>query len=289
VPFISYRGTDDTVVGWKEDFNLSFQTVPAEAVSVIYLNRVQKATGTPVRIGGHSKGGHLAVCAAALCSRTIQDRIEKIYNFDGPGFLENVWESENYTRISEKVRTIIPSGSVVGLLLKYDVNYKVTKSTAKSYLHQHDALTWIVEGRNFVCDNDVLPDVKRANEMVGKWIYAMDPEDRRNFVEGFFDILCSTNAKTVTDLAENRTAVLKAFSTIDPETKAALLTGIKFFLGEGKSQVSEAIRSLIKKKPDEEEEKVAPEKKEIHKKQVRKIPAKKCKRKRTYKRKHTIK
>ena len=153
----------------------------------------------------------------------------------------------------------------------------------------HDALTWMVEGRNFVCDNDVLPDVKRANEMVGKWIYAMDPEDRRNFVEGFFDILCSTNAKTVTDLAANRTAVLKAFSTIDPETKAALMTGVKFFLGEGKSQVSEAIRSLIKKKPSEEEEKDEPQKKEVPKKQVRKIPAKKCKRKRLHKRKHTIK
>jgi hypothetical protein len=125
--------------------------------------------------------------------------------------------------------------------------------------------------------------------MVGKWIYAMDPEDRRNFVEGFFDILCSTNAKTVTDLAENRTAVLKAFSTIDPETKAALMTGVKFFLGEGKSQVSEAIRSLIKKKPSEEDEKDEPLKKEVPKKQVRKIPAKKCKRKRLHKRKHTIK
>ena len=191
------------------------------------------------------------------------------------GVLENVWESENYARIADKIRTVIPSGSVVGLLLKYDTNYKVTKSTAKSYLHQHDALTWIVEGRNFVCDADVLPDVKRANDMVGKWIYAMDPEDRRAFVEGFFDILCSTNAKTVTDLAENRTAVLKAFSTIDPETKAALLTGVKFFLGEGKSSVSEAIRSLIKKKPTEEaEEAIKP--KPV--KKVYKLPNKKLRR-----------
>lgn len=288
--FIAYRGTDDSIAGWREDFRMAFLTpVPAQRHAEEYLTKAAQSFDGRIVIGGHSKGGNLALWAALNASDEISERTDKIYNFDGPGFLENVWEGENYLRIADKIRTVIPSGSVVGLLLKYDTKYKVTKSTAKSYLHQHDALTWIVEGRNFVCDNDVLPDVKRANEMVGKWIYAMDPEDRRNFVEGFFDILCSTNAKTVTDLAANRTAVLKAFSTIDPETKAALMTGVKFFLGEGKSQVSEAIRSLIKKKPSEEEEKVEQQKKEVPKKQVRKIPAKKCKRKRLHKRKHTIK
>ena len=288
--FVAYRGTDDSIAGWREDFRMAFLTpVPAQRHAEEYLAKAAQSFDGRIVIGGHSKGGNLALWAALNASDEISERTDKIYNFDGPGFLENVWEGENYLRIADKIRTVIPSGSVVGLLLKYDTNYKVTKSTAKSYLHQHDALTWIVEGRNFVCDADVLPDVKRANEMVGKWIYAMDPEDRRNFVEGFFDILCSTNAKTVTDLAENRTAVLKAFSTIDPETKAALMTGVKFFLGEGKSQVSEAIRSLIKKKPSEEEDKDEPQKKEAPKKQVRKIPAKKCKRKRLHKRKHTIK
>lgn len=288
--FIAYRGTDDSIAGWREDFRMAFLTpVPAQRHAEEYLAKAAQSFDGRIVIGGHSKGGNLALWAALNASDEVAEHTDKIYNFDGPGFLENVWEGENYLRIADKIRTVIPSGSVVGLLLKYDTNYKVTKSTAKSYLHQHDALTWIVEGRNFVCDADVLPDVKRANEMVGKWIYAMDPEDRRNFVEGFFDILCSTNAKTVTDLAANRTAVLKAFSTIDPETKAALMTGVKFFLGEGKSQVSEAIRSLIKKKPSEDEEKDEPQKKEVPKKQVRKIPAKKCKRKRLHKRKHTIK
>lgn len=275
--FVAYRGTDDSIAGWREDFRMAFLTpVPAQRHAEEYLSRAAENFDGRIVIGGHSKGGNLALWAALNASDAIAERIDKIYNFDGPGFLENVWESENYARIARRIVSVIPSGSVVGLLLKYDTNYKVTKSTAKSYLHQHDALTWIVEGRNFVCDADVLPDVKRANDMVGKWIYAMDPEDRRAFVEGFFDILCSTNAKTVTDLAENRTAVLKAFSTIDPETKAALMTGVKFFLGEGKSSVSEAIRSLIKKKPTEEaEEAIKP--KPV--KKVYKLPNKKlCRR-----------
>lgn len=274
--FVAYRGTDDSIAGWREDFRMAFLTpVPAQRHAEEYLSRAAENFDGRIVIGGHSKGGNLALWAALNASDAIAERIDQIYNFDGPGFLENVWESENYARIARRIVSVIPSGSVVGLLLKYDTNYKVTKSTAKSYLHQHDALTWIVEGRNFVCDADVLPDVKRANDMVGKWIYAMDPEDRRAFVEGFFDILCSTNAKTVTDLAENRTAVLKAFSTIDPETKAALMTGVKFFLGEGKSSVSEAIRSLIKKKPTEEaEEAIKP--KPV--KKVYKLPNKKLRR-----------
>ena len=252
--FIAYRGTDDSIAGWREDFRMAFLTpVPAQRRAEEYLAKAAENFDGRILIGGHSKGGNLALWAALGASDGIVARTDKIYNFDGPGFLDNVWESENHLRIADKIVTVIPSGSVVGLLLKHDVNYRVTKSTAKSYLHQHNALTWIVEGRGFVCDDDVLPEVKRANELVGKWIYAMDPEDRRNFVEGFFDILCSTNAKTVTELAENRTSVLKAFSTIDPDTKAALLTGVKFFLGEGKSSVSEAIRSLIKKKPSDEE------------------------------------
>ena len=211
----------------------------------------------------------------------IAERIHKIYNFDGPGFLDDIWEGANYERIADKISTVIPTGSIVGLLLKYDKNYRVTKSSAKNYLHQHDALTWEVEGIEFVCDEDVAPDVKRANEMVGKWIYSMEPDDRRAFVEGFFDILCSTSAKTVTDLAENRSAVIKAFSNIDPETKQALMSGVKFFFGEGKSAITESIRELLKKKSDGEESidpekdpKALPVKKVV--KKVKKSPVRKA-------------
>jgi hypothetical protein len=178
---------------------------------------------------------------------------------------------------------VIPTGSIVGLLLKYDKNYRVTKSSAKNYLYQHDALTWEVEGVEFVCDEDVAPDVKRAHEIVGKWIYSMEPDERRSFVEGFFDILCSTSAKTVTDLAENRSAVIKAFSNIEPETKQALMSGVKFFLGEGKSAVTESIRELLRKKSDDEpadtkqsqEEPIKPVAKKVVRK-VKKVPVRKA-------------
>ena len=250
--FIAYRGTDDSITGWREDFRIAFLTpVPAQKHAEEYLYKAAEGAKT-IYIGGHSKGGNLALWAAMNSPDKIAERIDKIYNFDGPGFLDDVWEGANYERIADKISTVIPTGSIVGLLLKYDKNYRVTKSSAKNYLYQHDALTWEVEGVEFVCDEDVAPDVKRANEVVGKWIYSMEPDDRRAFVEGFFDILCSTSAKTVTDLAENRSAVIKAFSNIEPETKQALMAGVKFFLGEGKSAITESIRDLLKKKSDDE-------------------------------------
>ncbi len=280
--FVAYRGTDDSITGWREDFRMAFLTpVPAQKRAEAYLREASEGAMT-IYVAGHSKGGNLALWAAMNSPDEIAERIDKIYNFDGPGFLDDIWEGANYERIADKISTVIPTGSIVGLLLKYDKNYRVTKSSAKNHLHQHDALTWEVEGVEFVCDEDVAPDVKRANEMVGKWIYSMEPDDRRAFVEGFFDILCSTSAKTVTDLAENRSAVIKAFSNIEPETKQALMSGVKFFLGESKSAVAESIRDLLKKKNDDEQSESEPTKPEATKaeskkivKKVKKVPVRK--------------
>ena len=251
--FVAYRGTDDTITGWREDFRMAFLTpVPAQRRAEEYLS-IAAEGAERIYIGGHSKGGNLALWAALNTSEETCGRIERIYNFDGPGFLDNVWESEGYRRVASKISTVIPTGSVVGLLLKHDANYRVVQSAAKNFLYQHNALTWEVLGREFVCDSDIAPEVKRTNEIVSKWVDSMEPDDRKAFIEGFFDILCSTNAKTVTELAENRSAVIKAFSSIDPETRQALMSGIKFFVGEGRSSVSEAFKSLIKKKPEADE------------------------------------
>lgn len=252
--FIAYRGTDDSITGWREDFRMAFLTpVPAQKRAEEYLLETASDFGGRIILGGHSKGGNLALWAGLNAPDEICDRIEKIYNFDGPGFLDDVWESAGYERIADKISTVIPTGSVVGLLLKYDKNYRVTRSSAKKYLYQHDALTWNVLGCEFECDEDVAPDVKKTHERVGRWIYSMEPEKREAFVEGFFDILSSTNAKTLTALAESRSDLVRAFSNIDPETKQALMTGIRFFVGEGYSAFFDQLKSFFKKKDDEDE------------------------------------
>lgn len=251
--FVAYRGTDDSIAGWREDFRMAYLTpVPAQRRAEEYLLSIASSYDGKITIGGHSKGGNLALWAGLNAPDEVCSRIDKIYNFDGPGFLDDIWESACYERIADRISTVIPTGSVVGLLLKYDKNYRVTRSEAKKYLHQHNALTWNVLGCEFECDEDVAPDVKKTNERVGKWIYSMEPEKREDFIEGFFDIISSTNAKTLTDLAASRSEVIRAFSSIDPETKQALLTGVKFFVGEGYSSFLNQFKSIFKKKDSED-------------------------------------
>lgn len=252
--FIAYRGTDDSIAGWREDFRMAFLApVPSQKRAVDYLHEAASEFEGSILLGGHSKGGNLAMWAGLNATDDVGARIERIYNFDGPGFLDDIWESACNKQISDRISTVIPSGSVVGLLLKYDKNYRVVGSEEKKHLLQHNALTWNVLGCEFECEDDIASDVKKAHEHIGRWIYSMDIEARRGFVEGLFDIIASTNAKTLTALAEGHSDPIKLLSSIDPETKQAIITGVKYFVGEGYSAFLEQFKAYFKRKSDDSE------------------------------------
>ncbi len=251
--FVAYRGTDDSITGWRENFRMAFKApVPAQLRASEYLESISAEYATDLYIGGHSKGGNLALWAALNATEDIRARIRIVYNFDGPGFLQNIWEDSAYSELADRIVSIVPSGAIVGMLLKYDKNYRVARSSAKKHLYQHDALTWEVSGKHFVCDEDIEPDVKRINRLIDNWANSMEPQVREAFVEAFFDTLISTNAKTLTELSENRAAILRAFSNADAETKQALNTGFKLLVDEGKTALSDQIRSVFKKKEEGE-------------------------------------
>ena len=248
VPFISYRGTDDTVVGWKEDFNLSFQTVPAEAVSVIYLNRVQKATGTPIRIGGHSKGGHLAVCAAALCSRTIRDRIERIYNFDGPGFNKMFIRNGSLEKISSRIRRVIPVSSFIGVLLVHAVDPRVVKSSAIG-LNQHNPMTWDLVGTDFT---DAPARGKTSilfESTFNDWIDSIDLPDREAFVNDLFSVLEASGEQHLSHIGElgmkTYTAMLGKLNTLAPKTREAVKSLLKLLFSQWVEKQGLSIRKTL--------------------------------------------
>ena len=122
---MAFRGTDGTLVGWKEDFNMSFaDAVPAQLHAVEYLNRAAALPGV-LRLCGHSKGGNLAVYAAAFCEPDVQERIAAVRSFDGPGFQQAVTEREAFHRVIDRVRTYVPRASVIGLLLEHEEDYTV--------------------------------------------------------------------------------------------------------------------------------------------------------------------
>ena len=128
--YVAYRGTDNTIVGWKEDFNMSFsKLVPAQTDAVNYLESVAKKYKNRIRVGGHSKGGNLAVYAAAFCNKHVKDKIINVYNNDGPGFCDEVVNSEQYKEIIDRVHTYIPQTSIIGRLLNHEEETIILKST----------------------------------------------------------------------------------------------------------------------------------------------------------------
>lgn len=132
--YVSYRGTDNTVIGWKEDFNMSFsELVPAQVDAVNYLENVAKAHRNAIRVGGHSKGGNLAVYAATFCNEKTQRKIINVYNNDGPGFCDKVVESKEYKIILNRVHTYIPKSSIIGRLLNHKEKTTILESTRNRY------------------------------------------------------------------------------------------------------------------------------------------------------------
>lgn len=235
--FVSFRGTDDSIAGWKENFQMSFKSpVPAQLRAAEYLNRAADYFSTvPIRVGGHSKGGNLALWAAANCRRDVADRILDVYNMDGPGFLKNYHESVGYTAIKSRIKTIVPEKSVVGMLLDHEGDYLTVKSSEHGIL-QHNALSWQIVGRDFVFLDDMSADTKRVNKLLSDWLAGMDDDFREKFTDAFFGVLYATKSTTLSDLMDDKPALLRAFSSADSDTRQALSEGFRMLLGEsGKS------------------------------------------------------
>ena len=148
--FVAFRGTDNTVVGWKEDFNMSFETeVPAQRDAVAYAQRVAAAIDLPLIVGGHSKGGNLAAYAGMFVDEATRARIQTVYNFDGPGFNEATISSEAFGKVDMRIRTFVPQSSMIGILMWHREPFTIVRSNGVG-VFQHDAYTWQILGGGFM-------------------------------------------------------------------------------------------------------------------------------------------
>ena len=216
---IAYRGTDDTLVGWKEDFNMSFlAVVPAQTEAVSYLNQAARSSpNVSLRVTGHSKGGNLAVYAAVKCDADVRKRIQQVWSNDGPGFGSGLLNSPEYIDMLPVIRTLVPQSSIVGMLLEHDESYSVVKSRQKG-LFQHDGLSWEVMGSSFIRLKSITEESKRFDKTLNSWIRSMTPEQREQFVEALYQILSADNALTLTDLVSiTKNKWIKKSSSLDPQ------------------------------------------------------------------------
>lgn len=230
--YLSFRGTDDTLAGWKEDFNMAcMPEVPSQKMAVEYVKAVaHRYPRKKLRLGGHSKGGNLAVWSGVFCPAAVQRRIFAIWSNDGPGFHNDILDLPQHQRVEGRITSIVPKSSIVGMLLEHEEDYIVVDSSQEG-LMQHDGFSWEVLGDHFVQLRSITRQGRMNDLVLKEWVHQMPLEQREKFVDGLFSVLTASGAKTLTDLKEeslkSAVAMVQAAKGMDKDTREALFYAIR--------------------------------------------------------------
>lgn len=254
--YIAFRGTDETIVGWKEDFNMSYlEEIPSQIEAKEYISKIPFHYRS-IYLGGHSKGGNLAVYAGVKTKKRIQRRIKNIYNNDGPGFSEEFIKSPAYLDMLPKIIALQPETSIIGMLLTQKSKYKVVKSSSIG-LWQHDALSWQVEGTSFQFLKEVSGTSNKIQKTVASFLEHRDKAQREAFVNTLYQVLDQNNINTVEDLAylKLRTipSLFRTFTKVEEETRKIVIESIKELIKEAnqnfdKKTIFSGLKTFVRKR-----------------------------------------
>ena len=222
--FISFRGTDNTLVGWKEDFSMCFRReIPSQKLAKQYLQDVLMDHSGPVRVSGHSKGGNVAVYAVSQSVPVIRERILEVYNQDGPGFSEAFLEDPGYRQILQILHTQVPQSSVIGMILNRAEPIAIVKSN-QSGIMQHDPFSWEVQGNRLVAVDSLSGNSIFLQLTIKNWLLGMDMETRVRMVDMLFDLLTSGDVEVTGDLFQPKNLVACVSRLRSSETIRKYLT-----------------------------------------------------------------
>ena len=227
--FIAFRGTDGTVVGWKEDFNLSYmQQTAGQQMAVNYIDKALADSECPVRLGGHSKGGNFAIYGSLFCKEDIRGRITDIYSYDGPGFRDEIIDSEVYRTMLPKISCFIPEGAIVGMLLGSGSDPKIVKTSVKS-IKQHYFYYWELRRNRFALADKLKKSGDVINKALSGLISDFSDAEKEIFTESLFEILKAPDKETLKELNKLRSypSIIKAISKLRPEQQAVMKEAFK--------------------------------------------------------------
>ena len=232
-PVIALRGTDDTIVGWKEDFNIAWLSqIPAQKDALEYFKEASAAFKENFILTGHSKGGNLAINTAVNCGDELQKRVSEVFNFDGPGFSASFFEKSEYKEIENKIHSFYPGFSVVGMIFHHPKAFEIVKSDGFAFW-QHDAMNWQIMGENFINEAEFTDESRIFYNAFNEWIDKLNNTQRRNFVETLFGILEASGAKTNSDIekdAVKATAkMIAAYADMDKSRRKEILKLLSMF------------------------------------------------------------
>ena len=201
--YVTFRGTDDTLIGWKENCELAIMdSVPAQRDAAAYLESIAEVFRGPLRVTGHSKGGNLAVYAAAHADARTQEKIEKIISYDGPGFPKEFFETAGYYVIKNRTVTMVPKASIVGMMMENAGMMDVIDCESEG-VAAHDVLTWGISQKRFLRAQELSEKSVVFRGALEKTLDKMDIGERQEMVDELFTVLSSTGADELLDFTEN--------------------------------------------------------------------------------------
>ena len=222
--YVSYEGTDELISGWHEDFEMAYKfPVLSQRRAIDYINRHFLFNNQNIILGGHSKGGNLAMVAGMYANFWVKDRIINIYNNDGPGLRKKEIESKYYKSINHKLISIIPNYSMVGLLLRHNNNYRVVKSTKRS-VYAHDMATWLIENTD-IKEGVLSSFSKYLDDSMINWLNKYNDDERKKFVDSLFMVFDRASVNSLVEVLNNKKLILKIvfeIKGIDKKTKRML-------------------------------------------------------------------
>ncbi len=230
--YCAFRGTDVTLLGWKEDFNMAFRRrIPSQKLALDYLSELAESSRAPLFVGGHSKGGNLAVYAAVNATRAVKKRIAAVYDHDGPGFRERIFSSPRYLDVEDRIRRTVPHDSLIGILLFHSERQKVVLSRSV-LIGQHNPFAWAVKNaEEFVGLPSTTANSKRTDRALGEWIAGMDEGTRKKFVDALFAVISGSGAQKVTDfkhgIFRKIRGMRRAYKKLSKESRALIRSGGK--------------------------------------------------------------
>ena len=247
--FVAFRGTDDTVVGWKEDFNLSYMPeTEGQRRAAKYLNDLFMSQSVPLRVGGHSKGGNLAMYAAVCAEKAVRDRVIAVYNNDGPGFLKEFTETDAYREMLPRIICTVPEKAVIGTLLNSEAYQHVVKSTANG-IYQHDGFSWQVLGNHFVEADSRSGGSVVLESTLHQWLAEQSEEKRRTFVNTLFGLLESTGRATIgeirRDMPGSLSSMWKMLESMPKEHRETVWNMMSQFIAAGSDTILQEIRKAL--------------------------------------------
>ena len=228
--FIAYRGTDGSFIGWEEDFRMFISpTLPSQEQALRYFEAAAQFSDCRFILGGHSKGGNLAIYAAINSEPSLKKRICGIYNFDGPGFRGDVIKSSGFADVKDRLHSYVPQSSIFGMMLEHDEDFAIVKSRSKSFM-QHDIYSWEINVNDFEYLDSLTNSGYFVEHTFGDFLEKLSDEEKESFTKAFFSVLESTDNTDFREIIKSpvsgSAAMLRSLKNLNKTERSALSKAI---------------------------------------------------------------